>query len=142
MSNPIGSPALTGPTGLAVLVMDRFGHCTSTLAVEVPPPSLSELTVAVLLAVVQSAVEVCEVRWIGPTLVTPTLVKVQPRTCAPTDPVTEQPVKAGFSDQFRSPPAGSASLTVTVVAVPGPSLVTVMSKPMATTALTVPAGLA
>ena len=70
------------------------------------------------------------------------LAKVQPRLCEPTEPVTEQPVKAGFSDQLRSPPAGSGSVTVTLVAVPAPVLLTVMSKPMVVPALTGPAGFA
>src|SRR5438309_5963400 len=70
------------------------------------------------------------------------LAKVHPRLCEPTEPVTEQPVKAGFSDQLRSPPAGSGSVTVTLVAVPAPVLLTVMSKPMVVPALTGPAGFA
>src|SRR5260370_69411 len=121
MSKPMLVPALTGPAGFAVLVMVIFGHCTRTLAVEVPPPSLPEATVAVLLTVAQSALVVCEVRWIGPWWASPAMVaKVQFRTCAPADPVTKQPVKAGLSDQFRSPPAGSGSLRGTFVAVPAP----------------------
>src|SRR5260370_293781 len=55
MSKPMGSPAFTGPTGLAVLVMDRLGHWTVTLAVDVPEPSLLVSTLAVLVTVVQSS---------------------------------------------------------------------------------------
>ena len=55
MSKPMFVPALTGPIGLAVLVMWMVGHWTATVAVELPPPSLPEATVAVLLTVAQSA---------------------------------------------------------------------------------------
>src|SRR5579872_6862418 len=70
------------------------------------------------------------------------VAKVQLRVCAPTRPVTAHPVNAGLSDQFRSPPAGSGSLTVTFVAVPAPVLLTVMSKPTSVPALTGPTGFA
>src|SRR5260221_4052131 len=61
---------------------------------------------------------------------------------APTAPVAEEPARAGSSDKFSSRPAGSGSLTVSLVAVPGPLLVTVMSNPMLVPALTGPTGLA
>src|SRR5437899_98872 len=70
------------------------------------------------------------------------LANEQLRTWLPTSPVMEQPVKDGSRLQLRSPPAGSGSFTVTPVAVPAPSLLTVMSKPMVSPALTGPAGLA
>ena len=68
--------------------------------------------------------------------------KVQPSTWVPTGPVIAQPVTGGLMLQFRSPPAGSGSVMVTSVAVPGPLLLTTMSKPMPVPALTGPAGLA
>src|SRR2546428_157607 len=143
MSKPIAVPALTGPTGLADLAMWIDGQLTVTEAVETSPPSLPDATVAVLLTVVQSSLVVAEVRWMGPTLPEGAmLAKLQFKVCAPTAPVIAQPAKAGLSDQLRSPPGGSGSLMVTLVAVPRPLLLTVMSKPMAVPALTGPTGLA
>src|SRR5438445_236805 len=79
----------------------------------------------------------------GPTLPAGAmLAKVQLSVCAPTAPVTAQPAKAGDNDQLRSLPAGSGSLTVTLLAVPAPVLLTVTSKPMAVPDETGPAGLA
>src|SRR2546423_142437 len=57
--------------------------------------------------------------------------RLQFSTWLPTAPVIAQPEYAGTSDQFRSPPAGSAA-----------ELLTVMSKPMVSPALTGPGGLA
>src|SRR5205807_2852146 len=68
--------------------------------------------------------------------------KLQFSTWVPTGPVIAQPVTDGLMLQFRSPPAGSGSVIVTAVAVPGPLLLTTMSKPMVSPALTGPAGLA
>src|SRR5438270_193801 len=143
MSKPMLSPALTGPTGLAVLAIDRFGHWTATLAVDVDEPSLLAAPVAVLLTVAQSAWVVDEVMWTVGSLATPRVpAKVQFSTWVPTGPVIEQPVTSGLMLQFRSPPAGSGSVMVTPVAVPGPLLLTTTSKPMLSPALTGPAGLA
>src|SRR5438270_2047523 len=143
MSKPMLSPALTGPTGLAVLVIDRFGHWTATLAVDVAEPSLLAAPVAVLRTVAQSCLVVAEVMWTVGWLATPRVpAKLQPSTWVPTGPVIAQPVTGGLMLQFRSPPAGSGSVTVTPVAVPGPLLLTTMSKPMPVPALTGPAGLA
>src|SRR5438270_6220658 len=142
MAKPMLSPALTGPTGLAVLVIERIGHWTATLAVDVAEPSLPVVTLAVLLTVAQSCLLVVEVMWIVGSLATPRLAKVQLSTWVPTGPVIAQPVTDGLMLQLRSPPAGSGSLTVTPVAVPGPLLLTTMSKPMPVPALTGPAGLA
>src|SRR5207302_7385473 len=124
------------------LVMWITGHWTTTLAVESPLPSLSVFTLAVLLTVAQSALLVVEVMWIVGSLATPRLAKVQLSTWVPTGPVIAQPVTGGLMLQFRSPPAGSGSFTTTFTAVPGPLLVTTMSKPMPSPALTGPAGLA
>src|SRR5205807_1139245 len=142
MSKPMLSPALTGPTGLAVLVIDRFGHWTATLAVAVAEPSLLAAPVAVLLTVAQSGLVVVEVMWTVGSLATPRLAKVQLSTWVPTGPVIAQPVTDGLMLQLRSVPAGSGSFTTTFTAVPGPLLLTTMSKPMLSPELTGPAGLA
>src|SRR5438270_2583012 len=143
MSKPMLSPALTGPTGLAVLVMVRFGHWTATVAVAAAEPSLLAAPVAVLLTVAQSASVVDEVMWTVGSLAIPRMpAKGQFRTWVPTGPVIEQPVTSGLMLQFRSPPAGSGSVMVTPVAVPGPLLLTTTSKPMVSPALTGPTGLA
>src|SRR5438270_535151 len=142
MAKPMLSPALTGPTGLAVLVIERIGHWTATLAVDVAEPSLSVVTLAVLLTVAQSCLVVAEVMWIVGSLATPRLAKVQLSTWVPTGPVIAQPVTDGLMLQLRSPPAGSGSFTTTFAAVPGPLLLTTMSKPMLVPALTGPTGLA
>src|SRR5690349_5326505 len=60
----------------------------------------------------------------------------------PAEPVIEQPVNAGSSDQFRSAPAGKLSVTETPLRAPGPLLCTVMSNPMSSPAVTGPAGFA
>src|SRR5438093_1262628 len=49
MSNPMGSPAETGPTGLATLLTDRFGQFTVMEAVTEPDPSFVVEKLAVLL---------------------------------------------------------------------------------------------
>src|SRR5438270_48547 len=143
MSKPMLSPALTGPTGLAVLVIDRFGHWTATVAVAAAEPSLLAAPVAVLRTVAQSCLVVAEVMWTVGWLATPRVpAKLQPSTWVPTGPVIAQPVTGGLMLQFRSVPAGSGSVMVTPVAVPGPLLLTTMSKPMFVPALTGPIGLA
>src|SRR5205807_7044448 len=99
--------------------------------------------VAVLLTVAQSAGVVDEVMWTVGSLATPRVpAKLQLSTWVPTGPVIPQPVTDGLMLQFRSPPAGSGSVMVTPVAVPGPLLLTTMSKPIGSPALTGPAGLA
>src|SRR5437660_456216 len=142
MSKPMLSPALTGPTGLAVLGSDERRHWKATLAVDVAEPSLLAAPVAVLLTVAQSAWVVDEVMWTVRSLATPRLAKVQLSTWVPTGPVIAQPVTDGLMLQLRSPPAGSGSFTTTFTAVPGPLLVTTMSKPMLSPELTGPTGLA
>jgi hypothetical protein len=70
---------------------------------------------------------------------------VQVRTSDPTEPEIEQltPVTSPVGvPADQSTPDGSGSLTETPRAVPSPLLVTVMSKPIASPALTGPAGLA
>src|ERR1700756_362832 len=91
----------------------------------------------------QSAEVVPDCTWIGP--IEPLearLAKVQFNVCAPTAPVIEQPLNAGVSDQFRSPPTGSGSEICTLVAVPAPVFETEISKPMFEPALTGPTGFA
>src|SRR5438270_892323 len=124
--------------------MWMVGHCTTTLATgDLTRASLLATPVAVLLTVAQSAWVVVEVMWTVGSLATPRVpAKLQPSTWVPTGPVIEQPVTAGLMLQFRSVPAGSGSVMVTPVAVPGPLLLTTMSKPMFVPALTGPAGLA
>ena len=51
----------------------------------------------------------------------------------------EQPETAGLIDHTMPVPVGSASVSVTLVAVPGPALLTVIVKPIAVPALTVAA---
>jgi hypothetical protein len=63
-SNPIWSPAETGPAGLAVFVIDTFGHWTVTDAVAVGGAvPLPRLAVAVLLMFAQLADEVVATTW-------------------------------------------------------------------------------
>src|SRR3989304_121664 len=66
--------------------------------------------------------------------------RAQSRALAP----IAQPVKAGSSDQVPPvpEPSGRTSWRVTFVAVPAPVLLTVMSNPMSSPALTGPTGLA
>src|SRR5438552_2749158 len=143
MSKPMPVPALTGPAGLAVLVMWMVGHCTTTLATgELTRSSLLATTVALLLTVAQSAALVEEVTWMAWLVWAPMSPRLQVRVWAPTEPPIEQPVTDGLMLQSRSSPAGRVSLTVTACAVPGPALLTVMSKPMLSPALTGPTGLA
>src|SRR5438270_767108 len=124
--------------------MWMVGHCTTTLATgDLTRASLLATPVAVLLTVAQSAWVVVEVMWTVGSLATPRVpAKLQFSTWVPTGPVIEQPVTAGLMLQFRSVPAGSGSVMVTPVAVPGPLLLTTTSKPMLSPALTGPAGLA
>src|SRR5438270_5956549 len=119
------------------------GQCTVTVAVEVSWPSLLAAPVAVLLTVAQSAWVVDEVMWTVGSLATPRVpAKVQFSTWVPTGPVIEQPVTAGLMLQFRSPPAGSGSVMVTPVAVPGPLLLTRSEERRVGKEFTGPAGLA
>src|SRR5207302_1333780 len=105
--------------------------------------SLLAAPVAVLLTVAQSCWVVDEVMWTVGSLATPRVpAKLQFSTWVPTGPLIAQPVTSGLMLQFRSPPAGSGSVMATPAAVPGPLLLTTMSKPMLSPELTGPAGLA
>src|SRR5438309_419652 len=70
------------------------------------------------------------------------LAKVQLSVCAPTDPVTSQPLNAGYSDQLRSPLAVKGSPTAAFYALSLHDALPILSKPMAVPELTGPAGLA
>src|SRR5438132_13834463 len=92
-------------------------HCTVTVAVLEPLPSLPVVKLALLLTRAQSAFVVADVMWMGPILELAARVpNVQFSVWLPVEPVIEQPVNAGFSDQLRSPPGGSGSLIKTLVA--------------------------
>src|SRR2546426_6463597 len=67
MSKPIAVPELTGPAGVAVFKTHTHGQSAGTQALEVPPPSLPEATVAGLEMGVQAAFGVAEGRGDGTT---------------------------------------------------------------------------
>ncbi len=144
MVKPIGSPALTVGLGIAlvapsaVLMTERLGHWTMTLAELVPPPSLVEVATAVLLTVPQVAkvvgLEICTDMLVFGAIV----AKVQLKTPA----VIEQPVTAVVIVQLKPVPVGRVSVTSTPVAVPAPVLETVMVKPIVSPALTDGVGIA
>ena len=114
-SKPIGSPALTGPAGLAVLVMPIWAQSTSIApASELLPcwatPSFVAATVAVLFSGPQSFLSVRPETWTvadAPEAMSP---KAQSRTWEPTAPVTSQ--LALSSDQSMPPGSGSWSVTL------------------------------
>ena len=134
-------PALTSPPS-GVLTTVTSGHWTTTEAVAVSLPSFEVVTLAVLLTVPQSAGSV------GPEMralkLAPAarLALVQPRTSVPTGPVMAHEAPPVTVPRVQSTPGGSGSLTATLSAVPVPVLVTVISKPIGSPALTGPAGLA
>src|SRR5207248_3354210 len=129
-TNPICEPALTGEIGRAS-GRERVGHWTTTWAVAgagaVPLPKAA---VAVLGISAQLADVVVATMW---TEVDPAEARdCEANTRLP--PVIDHPVDGVAIDQVR--PAGSGSLTVTPVAVPGPAFETVTTNPICEPALT------
>src|SRR5262245_3874221 len=127
------SPAVIGLLS-AVLTTDTSGHRMMTDALELSEPSLVVATDAVLLTVPQSAASVGELRWTE---------RVAPAAMSPNEQLSTPDEIWQFalsSDQLK--PVGRLSLTVTPWARPAPLLVTTMSKPIGSPALTGPAGFA
>ena len=135
---PIWLPALTVPMS-ALLATIMFGASTTMVALAFTLGALVDEAVAVFGYVPALAAVVTLEIWIellAPLAMSP---KLQPSTWVPTGPVIEQlpaPVYAGLMTQSTPDPAGSGSLRVTAVAVPGPALLTVTVKPIEVPVLT------
>ncbi len=133
--NPIGSPAVTVASS-GVFVMWIVGQFTVIVAVEVlsvwSDPSLSAATVAVFVKGPQSAASVAPETWIVSYAPASRVANVQLRV--PDE--MEHPVTAGLID--HATPAGSGSLSVTLLATPGPSFVTTIVNAAVSPALIVP----
>src|SRR5438309_10962893 len=88
----------------------------------VPLPTVTDATLTIGPHVTPAVV--AETTWMSMCAPEARVAKVHDRVCEPTAPVIEQPagVLAGDSDQLRPCPPGSASVTTTFVAVPGPAL--------------------
>src|SRR5262249_5719724 len=121
-----------------------------TLAVSLSPPvPFVVATLALFDTTPQSTAVVEDDTWITGSEVLPaTVPRLQFNTWLPMAPVIKHPVYAGSRGQFRSPLrtpfafAGRLSVTVTPSAGIEPELLTVMSNPIVSPALTGPGGLA
>ncbi len=134
-------PALTSPPS-GVLTTVTSGHWTTTEAAAESLPSFVVVTPAVFVIVPQSAGSVGPVMRALKLAAAARLALVQARTSVPTGPVIAHEAPPVTVPSVQSMPGGSGSLTATLSAVPVPVLVTTMSKPIESPALTGPAGLA
>src|SRR5260370_646569 len=121
--------------------MDRFGHCTVTVSEALPLPSLPDVKLAVLGYVPQLSAFVPLVMWT--VSVTPEASVLKKLVSTPL--LIDQAGVAGLLamiPQVTPEPVGNRSLTLTLLAAPGPVLLSVTVNPICWPALTVDASAA
>src|SRR5688572_32964121 len=124
MSKPMGEPALTGPTGFAVLWTSMFPVLQLMVAVEVllastSAGSLVALTVAVLVIVEHAANGVVSVRWMT---IAASAGAISPKLQLSTSGLGAVSIAQKVLSSLQTIPAGRGSVRVTAVAVPKPML--------------------
>ena len=142
MSNPISSPALTGPTGFATLSISISAHSTlieplSLLLPVAAAGSLVAATTAVFGMTAQFAPEVGALSVIVRVASSARSPKLQDRTSGSRAVLMEHEA-ALVPPSVHVYPAGRLSVSVTLLATPGPKLVTTIVNTAFAPALTLP----